>query len=267
METKQSFLSVFTEAYRSSHAAGKKLLVLQLFAHIALVVLLFTGTWWQWIGCLFAYTLFMGVGMSVTYHRLLSHRSFKCPKWFERFGTLCGVIGAVGSPITFVSQHREHHRYLDQPRDAYSLKNNPWWFVQWFTMLRQVSLKRAPDLLRDPFCVFTHKHFFKIHAVYALLVFLIDPFAIVYLYLAPVALTWNVANSLNSTCHQLPGVNIGYRNPGQKNSSVCVHGLGIISFGEGWHSNHHYDAQNPKVGKMWWEIDIGYSIIKLVRSN
>lgn len=267
MKTNQSPLTILTNAYRSSHTAGRKLLALQIVAHVALLVLLVNGTWLQWLGCLVAYTLYMGIGMSITYHRLLSHRAFECPLWFERFGTLCGVIGALGSPITFVSQHREHHRYLDKPRDAYSLVNNPWWFVQWFTMLKQVSLKRAPELLRDPFCLFTHKHFFTIHIAYAFLLLLIDPFAVVYFYLAPVALTWNAANALNSIAHQPPGINIGYRHKGQTNSSVCVPFLGVVCFGEGWHSNHHYDVKNPKVGKAWWEIDIGYWIIKLVRTR
>ena len=222
------------------------------------------GTWTDWLACMVVYFCMTCFGISMTYHRLLSHKAWQAPNWFRRFGILCGVLSAVGTPLSFVSQHRDHHRYLDKPEDAYSRTNNPWWYVQWFTMLEPISLKSAPDLIKDSFCIHMHRYFIHYHLLYATLLFFIDPWLIVVLYLAPVALVWNAANMLNSVSHQ-PSPGIGYRNHGQNDSSVCIPLVGYITFGEGWHSNHHADARNPNFGQNWWEVDIGYEIIRLLR--
>lgn len=253
------------ERFKQSHPAGKKLLLLQILAHTGLVWMFFYGTLIQWIGSLVIYSFMIGVGITSTYHRLLAHKSFQAPTWFKNFGILCGVISSVGSPITFVSQHRDHHRFLDTSKDAYSPKNKPWWYVQWFTMLEVVSLKSAPDLIRDKVCMKAHIYFFHIHLIYALICLLIDPLALIYLYLAPMAIAWNMSNSLNSICHQYKKHMFSYRHEGQKDSSVCVAPLGIITFGEAWHSNHHEDARNISFSKKWWELDLGYWIIRMVR--
>ena len=212
------------------------------------------GSVWHWLGSAISYFLLVGVGFSVTYHRLLSHRSWDAPEWFRRIGTVFGALCAIGTPISFVSQHRHHHRYLDKPKDTYSIVNYPFWFVQWFTMLQPVSLRGAPDLLRDKFCIWIHKHFFHLHAFVILLLLLIDPFAVVYLYLVPVAIAWNTVNALNSIAHQ--------RNYKTSNSSVNKTWLGFLTFGEGWHATHHEHPRCVNFGTRWWEIDIGYYVIR-----
>lgn len=254
-------------AIKQSHPSARKILYLQIAAHIGLVYLVVTGSVFEWLACAFAYFLYGCIGFTVTYHRLLSHRAFKSSKLFRAFGVLCGVMGGIGSPLTFVGQHRDHHRYTDMPKDIYSRFNNPVWYAQWFTMLEveKISLRRAADLFRDPICRFAHRNYFKIHIAYAVLLFCISPMAVVYFYLAPMAIVWNIANSINTVCHQPAGSRIGYKNFNPLESSVCVLPLGYLSFGEGWHNNHHMYGRSANFGIKWWELDIGYQVIRIVK--
>ena len=242
------------DLYNRSHRTGKMLLVLQIIAHLSLIPMVVFGSMWHWLGAGISYFLLVGVGFSVTYHRLLSHRSWNAPEWFRKVGIVLGALCAIGTPITFVSQHRYHHRYLDRPKDTYSIVNHPFWFVQWFTMLLPVSLKGAPDLLRDTFCVWVHKHFMGIHILTLLSLLVIDPFAVVYLYFVPIAIAWNTVNALNSIAHR--------RDYKGSNSSLNRTWLGYVTFGEGWHATHHLQPRRVNFGSKWWELDLGYYVIR-----
>jgi fatty-acid desaturase len=106
------------------------------------------------------YFLTTCVGGTITYHRLLSHRSFVSPKLFYYFGILCAVWGGYGSPISWAAVHREHHRHTDQVGDPHSPLYFPWWKVQFLSIFCKVNLKLVPDLLQDPFLKFIHRNYF-----------------------------------------------------------------------------------------------------------
>lgn len=87
------------------------LFISQLIAHAGLVYLLIAGNLYYWTVCLAVYFFTGCLGMSVTYHRGLSHRSWAMPKVFEWFGVFCATTGMTGSAISWVSIHRKHHRF------------------------------------------------------------------------------------------------------------------------------------------------------------
>lgn len=91
----------------------KSLIVYQILAHICFIVMVLYATSWQWLISIVLYFLLSSVGGTVTYHRLLSHRSFIAPNWFIYLGTILGSIGGNGSSIAWVAIHREHHRFTE----------------------------------------------------------------------------------------------------------------------------------------------------------
>lgn len=255
------------ERYNNAYDSGRRSLYFHIITHIALVYFIFVGTSFQWLMLVLAYFLYTCFGFSMTFHRLLAHRSWVAPKWFRVVGIFFGTISGVGSALSFVSTHRDHHRYSDKPGDLYSMYNLPWWYVQWFAMLERVSLKRAIDLLKDPLCRLSHRHFFKIHLAWAAFLFVIDPMAVIYFYLAPVALFWSAANSLNTLGHWSKTNWIMYRNNNTNDKSVNCLPVAIYSCGEGWHNNHHYSGRQKNFGQKWWEIDISYLFIRLIEKK
>ena len=100
-----------------------KLLILQIAAHLSFIPMIMYGEWYHWAIAFFTYFVTGCFGMTMTFHRLLSHKSWNAPKWFEIFGTLAGTYGLTGSSIGWVAVHREHHHYTDQERDPHSPKH------------------------------------------------------------------------------------------------------------------------------------------------
>lgn len=236
-----------------------KLLFLQIVAHACLVYMLFSGTALMWAATIFVYFVTGCLGITVTYHRLLSHKAWNPPAWWRIFGSLCGFYGVVGSPLAWVATHRAHHRDSDGPLDPHSPLHKPWWKVQWLSMYESVNVRYAVDLLRSPFHVFLHKHYFAIHAVIIYILLMIDPLVAVCCYFAPAAILWNAGSAVNTVGHLW-----GYRNTETKDNSQCNPLLGYFVWGEGWHNNHHASPASASFQKKWWEYDIGYQIIRLV---
>lgn len=216
-----------------------------------------------WIGyryllySLLVYFLTACIGGTITYHRLLSHHAFAAPAWFKYFGLACGTWGLYGSPIAWAAVHREHHVHQDTPDDPHSPLFKPWWEVQFLSSAAPANLRLVPDLLRDPALVFVHRHYFKIHFVILLTLAAVKPAAILYLYLWPAFLTWNLASLVNTLGHQ-----IGYRNFATRDNSRNLWPLGILVFGEGWHNNHHARPGRYSFAHRWWELDIGALVIR-----
>ena len=96
------------------------LLVAQIIAHLSIIPMIIYGSWYHWLLGFGVYFITGCFGMTITYHRLLSHKSWNAPKWFEYFGSLAGTYGLTGSTIGWVAIHKEHHHYTDQEGDPHS---------------------------------------------------------------------------------------------------------------------------------------------------
>ena len=126
-----------------------------------------------------------------------------------------------------------------------------------------VSVRRVPDLLRDPDVVFVHKHYIKIVWIIYGLAALVDINLFFYLLVLPALITLHVFCLQTSVVHY---TKLGYRNYQTKDNSINVPWLFLITQGECWHNNHHGNPKNPNYGsKHWWELDPTYWLIKLVR--
>ena len=124
--------------------------------------------------------------MIVGYHRLHSHRSFKVPLWFERLITYFATMSLTGPAIDWVAIHRAHHKWHDTEKDPHSPDYKGRLKVHFLTMFAKVSPKFAMDLIRNKFYMFQRQYYFVIIGMTATIIFLIDPFALIYAWLFPV---------------------------------------------------------------------------------
>ena len=199
---------------------------LQMVAYLSIIPMIIYASWWQWVIMLVMYFLINGIGMIMTYHRLLVHRSFKCPMWFEYLGTALATLSLTGSAITWIAIHRKHHKYSDTDKDPHSPDHLGFWRVQFFTAFADVEGRYAIDLMRSPFYKWQHKYYIAIVVATLVVLLLINPFLAVYLMLAPAGLTLLFGTMVLSWAHK------DYK-------ARTVWWLALLTFGDGFHDVHH----------------------------
>jgi fatty-acid desaturase len=216
------------------------------------------------------------LGVTVGYHRLISHRSFSCPKFVEYFWVLAGYLAFEGSPIWWATIHRAHHRYSDTPLDPHSPKNGL--FGAHFGWLTKPSYAehvnpslQSKDLLKDPLYRFLEQNGVWARA-HALNFFLGFTFRMIILLcfgwvaalaslLAGLAVL-QIPLMLNVVCH-IP--KLGYKTYATHDDSVNVWWVGILAMGEGWHNNHHAAPGSARSGLRPWEFDFSWIMISLMK--
>ncbi|HEY9792041.1 MAG TPA: fatty acid desaturase [Candidatus Obscuribacterales bacterium] len=219
--------------------------------------------------------LYHGFGVTVGYHRLLSHRSFKCPTWLEYLIVSGGYLGFEGSPVSWVATHRVHHRYTDEEGDPHRPADGFWhafagWLVEPKVVMSGQQIEQVcPDLWRDPVYKAIDFDHTRKHALVCLISCIVFRVVILVLF-GPWALLGNllgVASTfvgpfwVNSVCHL---ANVGYKNFGTTDKSRNVPWVGLWALGEGWHNNHHAAPQSARHGIRPFEIDISWMFIKFL---
>lgn len=235
-------------------AAVAAFFYVDLGAIIAAVVLYFVGG-------------MLGIGMS--YHRLLTHRSYKTPKWMEYFLTLCATLALEGGPIFWVAVHRVHHQKSDRDGDPHSPRDGRFWsHMGWILMgqgLHQETAllaRYAPDLAKDRFHVALTKWHWVPQVVVGLglLAFGGIPYVlwgIGFRTVVGLHTTWAV----NSATHIW-----GSRRFATKDDSTNNWWVALLSFGEGWHNNHHAHPTSARHGLAWYELDLNWIGISFLRA-
>jgi stearoyl-CoA desaturase (delta-9 desaturase) len=260
------------------------------FAVYHAVALLACVPWlFSWAGlaaCLLGTYVFGTLGINLCYHRLLTHRSFACPKWLEHTFAVLGVCCLQDTPARWVAVHRKHHQHSDEPNDPHSpLVTFFWGHMGWLlvpnTELARMDLYEhyAKDILRDPFYMTLERRLLWvwINLIQWVVFFLLgfapgwlitgDPMSGVQLGLSLLiwgvflrtVLVWHITWSVNSVTHLW-----GYRNYDTDENSRNNWFVGLVSNGEGWHNNHHAQPRAAAHGHKWWEFDVTYSTIRLL---
>jgi fatty-acid desaturase len=248
-------------------------IVLALF-HAGAVAALFLFTWQGLWVALALLWISGGWGIGMGYHRLLTHRGYETPKWLEYFLTLCGTLALQGGPLFWVATHRKHHRHSDQTGDPHSPRDGRWWshagWLMWGNALTDDELRRyVPDLQRDRF----HRTVEKWHFVPMLVLI-----AALWLwgvragggYLAASLITWGVFLRTTIALHGTWLVNSaahgwGSRRFATPDDSTNNWWVALLTFGEGWHNNHHADPRSVRHGIVWYELDVNWICIALLR--
>lgn len=198
-------------------------------------------------------TMYMAIvtlGISVGYHRYLSHSMFECNRFWQFVLTFFAHIMMVGSAIEWVSQHREHHRYSDTESDPHSPTFQGWFKSHFLQVYSIPSVKYAVHLLRLPEYRFQHKYYWHLIASWAMLLYVIDPSMILHAWLAPAGLAKVIGSLIYSFSH---------RQAEPHNDTW----LGLITGGEGWHANHHTNAKSYQ----WHRLDSGAWVIDRIATN
>lgn len=210
---------------------------------------------------LFALT---SLGITVGYHRLLTHRSYRAPKWLAYLIVLCGALSVQAGPATWVAIHRQHHAHSDQEDDPHDASQGFWWsHLGWMVKLTprrldpEFTKRLARDILEDPFYRFLDRAFLPVALLGALLLYQIGGWPWVFWgFFVRVAAVFHTTWLVNSAAHRY-----GYRNFVTKDLSTNCWWVALLTFGEGWHNNHHAFPTSARHGLKWWELDISWLVI------
>ena len=229
---------------------------------------------WEFIAIFVISYIWHACGITVGYHRLLSHRSYVAPKWFEYFWVLAGYLAFEGSPIWWSVIHRAHHKHVDTPLDPHSPRNG-FWYAQfgWLTekgYAPHISpAAQTKDLLADPIYRFlefggnwtmAHTFGFAVGFAYRGLIWALFGWQAALASLLAGFAVLQIPLMLNVVCH-IPM--LGYKNYKTSDDSVNVWWVGILAMGEGWHNNHHAAPGSARSGMRWYEFDLSWHIISL----
>ena len=238
-----------------------KLPLWQLFCHLSVIYCIMTFTPIDYATAIAVYFVTGCLGITVTFHRQLTHKSYETLPIIRKIGTVFGTLGGVGSSIGWVSIHREHHRHSDTEKDPHSPKFG---FIRSFygSVLAKVSPRYVTDLLRDNFQVRMHEHYWKINAVYAIALLAIGGIHLwMVLHVFPSFILWTTMGAVNTISHMW-----GYKNyPETRDDSRNNWLAAFLAWGEGWHNNHHGDPANYSFQVKWWEFDVSKWVIKLIK--
>jgi len=212
------------------------------------------------------------IGITLCYHRLLTHRSFKTPKWFEYVLTIIGTLAWQGGPITWVGNHRLHHAHSDTDKDPHTpLHGFVWAHVFW--TLFEAPEGRNPrevtqDLLRDKCTTFIDR-FFWAPQLFLVIVLFLGGFIFRNTETGFSWVVWGVGVRTVFVYHFTWFVNSaahtwGYRNFSTKDGSTNLWWVALLSGGEGWHNNHHAQQRSAAHGMRWFEIDPTYRSIQFL---
>ena len=133
--------------------------------HVGAIAALFFFTWKAFLVSMFLWWVSGSLGIGMGYHRLLTHRGYKTPKWVEYILTTCATLALEGGPIFWVATHRIHHQHSDQEGDPHSPRDGKWWaHMGWILTGKSMhhdttTLARyVPDLAKDKFHVWITKY-------------------------------------------------------------------------------------------------------------
>jgi fatty-acid desaturase len=252
---------------------------------IPLAFLPYIFSWWGLLWLPVGNYIFCSMGIGAGFHRLLTHRGYKCPLWLEHTLAVLGVCNLQESPARWVVVHRIHHQHSDHQPDPHTPQVSPFWgHVGWLfvenrhTTSAESYHKYARDILSDWLYMRLERNslYLWIYVIHAVL-FLAAGLGVGYWMHGTLAgsyqvglqwLLWGVVYRTIYTWHVTWGVNSvahlwGYRNYDTRENSRNNWIISLATNGEGWHNNHHADPRAAAHGHRWWELDVTYLTICL----
>lgn len=244
-----------------------------IFFFAAFHVLALLAPWffsWSALGvAIFLYWLCGSIGICLAYHRILTHRSLQVPKWLEYILVTIGALALQGGPIFWVAGHSLHHAYTeDNEKDPYSANKGFWWSHMMWLMYQNEAFfnyekyrKYAPAVDKDPYYRWLNSNFILVQIALGLVLLALGGWSfVIYGIFVRSVILWHCTWCVNSATHFW-----GYKNFECKDGSLNLWWVGIIAFGEGWHNNHHAHPRVAKAGQRWWEIDVTWWAIQVLR--
>lgn len=242
-----------------------------LLLHLACLSVWWVGWSWVAVGVALATHSARVFALTAFYHRYFSHRAFKTSRTVQFLGAVVGNAAVQRGPIWWAAHHRHHHRASDKPDDIHSPHQDGflWSHMLWFMTRKnyQTDGKLVKDLLRFPELRWIDRNDFVVPVLLALgmygLGWLLEIYApqlgtsgpqmLVWGFVISTVALYHVTFSINSLAHQF-GTQRYETNDDSRNNFW----LALLTFGEGWHNNHHHFPNSARQGFRWWEIDISF---------
>ncbi|HEX5702422.1 MAG TPA: fatty acid desaturase [Pyrinomonadaceae bacterium] len=235
--------------------------VFLIISHVLAIVALFFWSWPALITAVILYWVAGMLGVGMGYHRLITHRAYKVPKPVEYFLVTCATLSLEGGPIQWVTTHRIHHAHTDRTGDPHTPRDGGWWaHVGW--ILRgaaqdhdQATLARyAPDMIKNRYYVWLTKYYYVPLIVVGLGLLAFGGFGV---------MLWGVFLRVTLGLHATWLVNSATHMWGRKRFETGEDSrnswwVALLTFGEGWHNNHHAHPTSAQHGLKWYEIDFNW---------
>ncbi len=235
--------------------------------HLLAIGALFTFSWQNLTAAFILWWFAGSLGVGIGYHRLLTHRGFKAPLWFERTLSVIGTLAMQSGPLTWVTTHRLHHAFTEQDGDPHSPRHGTYWsHMGWiFRGTAQnnsfATMQRySPDLVKDPFQLVLNKYYWIPTVFVAAGLFAIGGLSMVlWAVFLRTVIGWHFTWLVNSATHLWGTRRFETRDDSRNNGLIAA-----ITWGEGWHNNHHAHPRSAKHGLAWYEFDVNWVEIKVM---
>ena len=235
--------------------------------HFGILLAPFPGFFsWKALGvALLLYWVTGGLGITLGFHRLITHRSFETPKWLEYFLAFCGTLACQGGPIAWVGMHRIHHLHSDQELDPHDSNKGFFWSHLRWMFYHSPAFADVPrftkDIKDDPFYIFLEKYMLPIQFALGGLLLLWGGWSfVVWGVFVRLIFVWHCTWFVNSATHKF-----GYQTYDAKDHSTNCWWVALLTYGEGWHNNHHAFQYSARHGLKWWEIDLTWMTIQVLQ--
>ena len=256
------------EFEQSRQSINWKNLAIVITFHFLAIPALFMFSWKNVAVMLVGNWIVGSLGVGLGYHRLLTHRSFKAPKWLEYTLTTFGAMAIQDDAPKWVATHRIHHQFVETDKDPHSTKPGFFWaHMGWILKGTaqdhdEATLKRyVPDLLKDKFHVLLAKYYYIPLVLSGFVLFAIGGWELVlWGVFVRVVVGWHTTWFVNSLTHF-----VGKRPFETNDDSTNNWFFALLTFGEGWHNNHHAFPTSARHGLKWYQFDMNWLTIRLFK--
>jgi len=232
--------------------------------HLSALAIFVVPFRWKYIAWLVGTYSVRMFAVTAGYHRYFSHRSYKMGRAAQFAMAFLAQASAQKGVLWWAAQHREHHRHSDHDDDVHSPSRQGFWWshVGWVLSNKYDTYdpKRVADFGKYRELRWLDRHHWIPTVVFAAVVLALGGWsAFLWGYVVSTVLLYHCTFSINSLAHLF-----GTRRFNTPDDSRNNFWLALVTFGEGWHNNHHYVMASCRQGYRWWEIDITYGVLKLL---
>ncbi len=265
--------------YREAEKPSRQISVPLIFMHLACIPVFFVeSNMWAWGIFLVMYAVHV-FALTAGFHRYFAHKSYKTSRTFQFILALVGTTAAQRDPLWWASHHRVHHQTADTEKDPHSPVTYGFWrsHIGW-VMRRELSrtdFSRIRDFSKYPELRWLNRHPYAPAFTLAALLLIIGgvlarlfphagmsgPQFLFYGFFLSTVAVYHVTFCVNSISHMFGSRSYDTDDESRNNWLVA-----LLSFGEGWHNNHHHYAVCARQGFRWWQLDISYQILRLLQA-
>ncbi len=245
-----------------------------LMLHIACLGVIWTGWSTVAVGTAIGLYVVRMLGITGTYHRYFSHRTYKMSRFWQFVFAVIANSSAQRGPLWWAAHHRHHHRYADKPEDIHSpvQKGFLWSHVLWILTPRYFATEKklVKSWMKFPELVFLNRFSILVPLILLLVLWIFGELLRVYVpstdtsgaqmivwgFFISTVVLFHATATINSFDHMIGRRR--YNTPDQSRNNWL---LAILTFGEGWHNNHHHYPISTRQGFFWWELDVTYYVL------